>query len=109
MSRTLIHRPRRAWFHDRAQCIEVHDHDDEPCDLPDFQTLDDWVAHHGFFNPWDEWPWNCGWDLADRWRPNRCGCRICTDHYWRREDRRRDRHDTRRWLRTGRWLDEWID
>ena len=109
MSRTLIHRPGRAWFRDRALCVERHDHKEEPCDLPAFDAFVEWVARHGYFNRSEEWPWHCGWELADRWRPKRCGCRICTDHYWRREDRRRDRHRTRRWLRTGTWMKEWTD
>lgn len=30
-----------------------------------------------------------------------CGCRMCTGHFWRRWERRRDRHAAKRKLRRG--------
>lgn len=34
---------------------------------------------------------------------NLCGCRRCTGHYYRRETRRRDRHQSKQQLRKGAW------
>jgi hypothetical protein len=30
-----------------------------------------------------------------------CGCRMCTGYFWRRWERRRDRHQARRAIRRG--------
>lgn len=104
MSRTLAHRPWRAWFDDPSNCVPVHDHRDGPCDLP---TLADWFrwVNHGD----GEQPWRCGWDLRWERLPLLCGCRMCSGYYWNREDRRSDRHRSTTWLKTGAWTDDRVD
>lgn len=104
MSRTLAHRPWRARFGDPSNCVPVHDHRDGPCDLPTLADWHDWVNHCD-----GEQPWRCEWDLRWEGSPLLCGCRMCSGYYWNREDRRRDRHRSTTWLKTGAWTEEWVD
>ncbi|HLU42279.1 MAG TPA: hypothetical protein VKZ55_07780 [Microthrixaceae bacterium] len=104
MSRTLVHRPPRAWFDHPAACVPHHDHTEGPCDLPTLAEWHAWAARGG-----RDQPWRCGWELNWERLPNLCGCRLCTGHHWFREARRRDRQRTRIWLATGAWTEEWID
>lgn len=32
-----------------------------------------------------------------------CGCYMCSGWFWRREERRRSRHNAKQYLRSGRW------
>ena len=112
MSRTWIHRPAWACFDDPSNCVEDHDHRDGPCDLPDLRTWRAWNEAPGTGSAGPDSavaPWRCGWNLRDRRLANRCGCRLCTYHWERREDRRRDRRSARVWLATGAWAVEWMD
>lgn len=70
----------------------IHDHRDGVCNLPDSP------------NPAEPWmTGNCSWVFV--WTGiNICGCRICTGADTRRQDRRRDRHQSRLALR--RWTPE---
>lgn len=95
MSRTVIHAP---WLTVPEHCQPVHDHRAGPCDLTPLddyrRTLNNGRRRHDS---------RCHWDL--RWHVNSrtirtCGCPACTGYWDRRADRRRDRHDTRRRLRT---------
>lgn len=88
-----LQHPERTGIHPR----EVHDHRDGKCNLP---TLDRascirWAGVH-----------DCRWE----WKysgVNECGCRMCTNYWQRRWDRRRVRNHERRV--TQKWLDEYED
>ena len=95
MSHTRTHMPYTALLFDVRNVVENHDHRHGPCDLV---PLHDWakLARDGQFL------WRarrCIWDL----RPGvmACGCPMCTQSAWRREERRRSRHQARQ----GRDLD----
>lgn len=106
MSRTLVHTPVWTWLHRVEILVPDHRHGRGPCDLPPVAEWSAWARHnlrHGDEEP----PWRCGWDLNRRRIPPLCGCRTCTAHHWRRLDRRAERHDAKRLLRTGRWAAEY--
>lgn len=105
MSRTLVHRPERAWFDDASRCVPVHDHTTGGCDLPTLVVYHRWLSRH----PGEDEPWHCGWSLLWEEIARLCGCRLCTGHHWNRMDRRSDRHRARVWLATGAWVDEYAE
>jgi hypothetical protein len=104
MSRTIPHRPYRAWLAVPSVCVEVHDHRDGPCDLPTLAEFLHAVKDGG-------WPHDqcCGWDIDIRAIPPTCGCSLCTGRFERRWERRRDRHQARLALQRGDWLDDQND
>lgn len=74
-----------------------HDHRDGVCNLPVSPLVDHaWSAG------------NCTWQdfrlIYDGGCCHGCGCHICTAYWWRRQERRRSRHQAQRFtqaLRTG--------
>jgi hypothetical protein len=96
MSKTDKTRPWavRAAEQPMVTCMPVHDHRWSGCTLP--------VAHPDAVGFRVE---GCYWEASDRFTYGRgcsgCGCRMCTDFYGRRAERRRERHETRRRLRNG--------
>lgn len=91
MSRTESHRPYRARLSQRHLLIQVHDHQDGPCDLPSLAT---WqaelksdtrarVVHERY---------RCAWQIAPEELRGLCGCPQCTQKHERRTQRRRLRH-----------------
>jgi hypothetical protein len=73
-------------------CVPVHDHRFGPCTLPDEITAG--TASLSFRRGRCYWGGNAYYlfNCTD-------GCRECTGYYFRREDRRRSRHQARRELR----------
>jgi hypothetical protein len=73
-------------------CRPVHDHRFGPCTLPDEITADSASASRRTSG--------CYWGASDHYG-HQChdGCRECTGYYFRREERRRSRHQARRELR----------
>ena len=95
MSKTWKTRPLDVRVHDRrdrgAHGVEVHDHADGVCNLLEEEPTNTTVTSFAM-------PGKC----AIVWEYNGagvCGCRMCTDHYERREDRRRRRWASKQQLR----------
>ena len=97
MSRTDAHGPFWSWLNDPAARKEVHDHRNGPCDLPSVQ--DQLRKDGGALRRT-----RCRWEVDHTRVPPLCGCRMCTEHEWRRGERRRERHETKRRLRN--YLDD---
>lgn len=72
MSRTDVHRP---W---RVQIADPHN-------------------RHLLYRH-QAWPWQTELTFFK----NMCGCKMCTGHDWRRQERRRNRREAKRALRQGR-------
>ena len=85
---------------DKGKAIEVHDHRDGECDLPD---LDEWVKTPMASRT------RCYWDLCLRelYEHHTCGCWMCTERPFRKQQRRKERHTRSRAIR--RELDELDD
>jgi len=81
----------RAAEHPGVTCLPVHDHRYGVCTLPDRPA-----DALGYRMTGCHWTWTA---VMAYGRDGGCGCRMCTNHYERREQRRRDRHDVRRALR----------
>jgi hypothetical protein len=100
MSRTDKTRP---WWVKMADtpmvtCRPRHDHRFGPCTLP--ERIDAGTAPIGRLAS------GCCWVVTDRFAGTiHNGCRECTGYCFRREDRRRSRHETRRALRDHRGED----
>jgi hypothetical protein len=96
MSKTDKTRPRWVRMADAPMvtCLPVHDHRFGPCTLPDEITADSApVIRRGGGCHWGAtayYVFGCG---------GSDGCRECTGYYFRREERRRSRHQARRELR----------
>lgn len=67
---------------------EVHDHRNGECDLPNIQDH----VHERFST-------RCHWVYRYEGRNFSCGCSMCTRSFYRKEDRRRDRHIAKTALR----------
>ena len=94
MSRTDKTRPWWVKMADRPMvtCRPQHDHRFEPCTLP--ERINATTAP--IYRP----AGGCCWVVTDRFASMvHNGCRGCTGYYFRREDRRRSRHQSRRELR----------
>ena len=94
MSRTDKTRPWWVKLAERPMvtCRPQHDHRFGPCTLPD--RIDATAA------PIIRPERGCYWVVTARYADTmHNGCRSCTDYYFRREDRRRSRHEARRELR----------
>lgn len=101
MSNTYAHRPPRCWLNDPRVCAEFHDHRTGPCELVSLErwrTLAAAELTRGL---------RCGWEPMWERLPNTCGCKLCTQRFERRAERRRARHDEARRLRTGGWRTEY--
>jgi hypothetical protein len=73
-------------------CVPVHDHRFGPCTLPDEVTADSASPSRR--------RGDCYWAGTDYHLFGlNDGCRECTGYYFRREERRRSRHQARRELR----------
>ncbi|MFI6761862.1 hypothetical protein ACIBF5_22245 [Micromonospora sp. NPDC050417] len=99
MSRTDKTRPWWVKIADRPMvtCRPHHDHRFGTCTLPERIDADSTAAAAG--RP----PRSCYWRVTDHFADLlHDGCRSCTDHYVRREERRRSRHQLRRELRSYR-------
>jgi hypothetical protein len=88
----------RPWWVQMADapvtCVPVHDHRFGPCTLPAEITADSASPSHRTSG--------CYWGVTDYyWLGSNSsdGCRECTGYYFRREERRRSRHQARRDLR----------
>jgi hypothetical protein len=92
MSRTHAHRPYYAWLAEPDVCRPTHDHRHGPCDLP---SLDAYLAATKAVRFSAFKRYRCHWDIDLSRVPPLCGCHLCTDHYYRLWERRRDRHQTR--------------
>lgn len=71
----------------------VHDHTDGVCDLPADPSKD-----------WGSWR-GCHWTESHAFyygRDRGCGCPLCSQQDWRRQERRRDRHRAAQAIRRGR-------
>ena len=92
MSRTDKTRPWWVKLAERPMvtCRPQHDHRFGPCTLP--ERVDAHTASAGT----DPTIRGCYWTVTDLVHN---GCRSCTGYYFRREDRRRSRHQSRRELR----------
>lgn len=90
MSRTDVHRPpfvQESDPHNRHLFAEVHDHRNGACTLGRY-------LREGWF------PGCC----HVQYRGSRniyCGCAMCTQQVWHRQERRRQRHTWKRRLRRG--------
>lgn len=93
MSRTDKTRP---WWVKMADvpmstCRPAHDHRFGPCTLPDQINAGTALIHRPASG--------CYWVVTDRFGSMiHNGCRECTGYYFRRADRRRSRHQSRREL-----------
>lgn len=83
-----LRHPERSGIHPVAR----HDHSDTPCNLPSSPTESTYVFGDCY------WEWHYT-------GVNECGCRMCTNYWQRRWDRRRARNYERRV--TQKWLDEY--
>ncbi len=95
MSRTDKTRPWWVKLADRPMVTArpEHDHRFGPCTLPD--RIDAETVAPGYSTAR-----RCYWVVADRFGDMvHNGCRACTGYYFRREERRRSRHESRRELR----------
>jgi hypothetical protein len=89
----------RPWWVQMADapmvtCVPVHDHRFGPCTLPAEITADSASPSHRTSG--------CYWGVTDYyWLGSNSsdGCRECTGYYFRREERRRSRHQAPRDLR----------
>ena len=100
MSRTDKTRPLWVQVADERMvtCVPVHDHRFGPCTLPNEITVDSTSVNRRSSG--------CHWTGNYHYLFNLSnGCRSCTDYYFRREDRRRSRHEARRELRAYRGED----
>lgn len=94
MSKTLKTRPLSVRVHDRkdlgAHGVEVHDHTNGVCDLQEDPGNSEVMTF--------AMPGKCAivWEYSGT---GVCGCRMCTYHYERREDRRRRRWASKQQLR----------
>lgn len=86
MSRTVAHQP--ANQHLRVAAQAFHDHCQGACDLP---TLDIWIRQRGRIDTC------CRWDLPLWYLATHdiCGCGLCTSHFERRWENRRNRSAAR--------------
>lgn len=105
MSRTDAHDPMIVRLLDPHRRVADHDHTRGPCDLI---PLEGWVkAEPG----WREV--RCRWTVkwSDLIEHPTCGCWMCSGHYSRRTERRRERYDARRAIEESfnDWLDEQED
>jgi hypothetical protein len=89
LSRTHAHRPYWAWLAEPSVCRPVHDHRHGPCDLI---PLDRYLTESKAAT-WLRY--RCNWEVDCNRIPPMCGCGLCTEHYYRKWERRRDRHQTR--------------
>jgi hypothetical protein len=86
----------RPWWVKMAErpmvtCRPYHDHRFGPCTLLDRINAET----APMYRP----TWGCYWVVTDRFADTvHNGCRECTGYYFRREDRRRSRHQARREL-----------
>lgn len=101
MSRTDAHAPAFVRLLDPHRRVAVHDHSTGPCDL---LPLEEWLK--------DTPGWRevrCRWDVrfTDFIENPCCGCSMCTGKAYRRDARRRERHDSRRVIQDG--LSDWLD
>jgi hypothetical protein len=97
MSRTDKTRPWWVKLADRPMvtCRPQHDHRFGPCTLPERINADTAPIYRPLRG--------CYWVVTDRFAGTiHDGCRECTGYYFRREDRRRSRHESRRELRASR-------
>ena len=91
MARTDKTRPFRVKMVDSPSNYKaVHHHEDGSCDLPAPPT-----------GQWSDGRprTTCHWTHTDTWLgagDKFCGCRMCTNHWGRRWDRRNDRHRAQR-------------
>lgn len=69
-----------------VQLEEVHDHRNGECDLPTKGYAQPMNGHRAT---------RCYYDYVHD-GVGVCGCPMCTAHFERREERRRDRHDAKR-------------
>jgi hypothetical protein len=100
MSRTDKTRPWWVKMADRPMvtCRPEHDHRFGPCTLPERINADT----APIYRPRK----GCYWVVTDHFASMvHNGCRECTGYYFRREDRRRSRHQARRELRAYRGED----
>ncbi len=73
--------------------VAVHNHEHGICDLPPSPldpggALGVWTRGHCSWSDWNIlYKDQCCYG---------CGCRMCTSYYYRKEDRRRDRHKGQR-------------
>lgn len=89
MSRTIKTMPWRVKVYDAGWADPIHDHRFNECDLPP-------LSHDviGFTVVT-----NCHWDQTAKayyGDVTSDGCRMCTDYYMRKWDRRRSRHQAQR-------------
>jgi hypothetical protein len=90
MSKTDKTRPYWVWVGTELRS-EFHDHRDGVCNLPDdpLDSEHDWRKCHYTHRV----------DGVNHF----CGCWMCTGQEWRRQDRRKSRHEARAAIRRGDW------
>jgi hypothetical protein len=92
MSRTIKTMPPAVQAMDEHAVVPYHNHWRTPCDLTPVPTLDTvgWVTRNSCC-----WTYDMSFYFSNRF----CGCRMCTEHDERRQERRRDRHNAKRGAR----------
>ena len=88
MSNSHAHQPLWALLSDASLRKECHDHRTGPCDLI---NIDDFIAAA---KAGKTSRLRCRYEVVAELRFKSCGCRTCTAHDIRREDRRRSRHES---------------
>lgn len=82
MSRTDVHRPFRVIMLDptvRRWFVDHHNHESGTCDLDRFLRTCEYTR-----------PLGCYRGIGPSC-PNLCGCQLCSDQFWRKHARRRER------------------
>ena len=93
MSKSLPHQPCWALLHDENLRRERHDHRFQDCDLPAIEEFIAGLKANGASQS------VCRYVPADEVLAKACGCRLCTGHDLRKEERRRSRHESKTALR----------
>lgn len=102
MSHTDAHLPYWVRLLDPTRTTAHHNHETHECDLPPtpipwYNTLHPYYRH-------------CYWELThdDTYTHPSCGCHMCTNHYQRRWNRRKERYTARKII-TDQYLDYLAD
>lgn len=87
--------PLREDKHKGMHVEEMHDHSKGPCDLPAEIPKDG-----------SAWLDTQCWYRMDYGYTNMCGCRMCTQYHWRKEEREKSRREGKRYAKRD-WQKEY--